>query len=102
MTLGAEPWRFPHASDLGEIHPPKTKEGEEYVPYERDKNLVRKWAVPGQKGLMHRVGGLEKEDLTGNVSYDPENHEKMVQLRAAKVAKIQEAIPKQSFELGGM
>ncbi|NLE59638.1 MAG: 2-oxoglutarate ferredoxin oxidoreductase subunit alpha, partial [Planctomycetes bacterium] len=62
-------------------------------PYARDENLARPWAVPGMPGLAHRVGGLEKEDVTGDISYDPQNHQKMVSLRAAKVAKVAESIP---------
>lgn len=100
IANGAEPWRFPVSEDLPEIKVPKAEQAENYFPYERDENLVRKWAVPGTKGLAHRVGGLEKEELTGNVSYDPENHEKMVKIRAAKVENIADFIPHQTFELG--
>jgi 2-oxoglutarate ferredoxin oxidoreductase subunit alpha len=66
---------------------------ESFWPYIRDENLARPWAVPGTPGLEHRIGGLEKEDGTGNISYDPENHERMVHLRAAKVAAIARSIP---------
>ena len=94
IANGAEPWQFPQAKDLKVISPkmanPKT---EKYLPYERDENGVRKWAIPGTAGLEHRLGGLEKEDLTGNVSYDPENHELMVYKRAAKVKAIENFIP---------
>jgi 2-oxoglutarate/2-oxoacid ferredoxin oxidoreductase subunit alpha len=65
------------------------------MPYARDENLARPWAVPGTPGLMHRVGGLEKEDRTGNVSYDPENHQHMVNTRARKVAEIADRVPPQ-------
>ena len=71
-------------------------EGEEYQPYARDKKtLARKLALPGTKGLEHRLGGLEKEDITGNVSYDPENHEKMSHIRAEKIRRIANLIPPQ-------
>jgi 2-oxoglutarate ferredoxin oxidoreductase subunit alpha len=63
------------------------------MPYLRDEKLARPWAIPGTKGLRHRIGGLEKEDGSGDISYDPENHERMTQLRAAKVAKIADEIP---------
>ena len=63
------------------------------MPYSRDANLARPWVKPGTPGLAHRVGGLEKEHLTGNISYDPENHERMTELRAAKVAKVADDIP---------
>lgn len=103
IANGAEPWRYPKASDLTEINVQFAKpkdNGEEYLPYLRDEKLVREWAVPGTKGLEHRVGGLEKEDITGNVSYDPENHEKMVGIRAEKVARIADFIPLQQIDKG--
>jgi 2-oxoglutarate ferredoxin oxidoreductase subunit alpha len=71
-----------------------------YYPYERDENLVRKWAIPGTLGLEHRVGGIEKEDRSGNISYDPENHQHMVNTRANKVANIANNIPLQDIEVG--
>lgn len=87
----AEPWKFPKAADLPVINPPFVKEGQtDYQPYQRDEKLVRQWAIAGQAGLEHRIGGLEKEALTGNVSYDPENHEQMVKTRAKKVENIRE------------
>ena len=92
MANGSEPWSFPNPSDLEPIVPKMAGGESNYLPYKRDENLVREWAIPGQKGLEHRIGGLEKEDLTGNVSYDPENHEKMVKLRAAKVKEIANVI----------
>ena len=91
IANGAEPWRIPNVSDLPEIevsHPVGAVEGEEFLPYKRNEDLARPWAVPGTPGLMHRVGGLEKQDGTGNVSYDPDNHQKMVQTRAEKVARV--------------
>tara|TARA_B100001109_G_scaffold255879_1_gene261997 strand:- start:5793 stop:7625 length:1833 start_codon:yes stop_codon:yes gene_type:complete len=92
MANGSEPWNFPIPSDLEPIVPKMASGESNYLPYKRNENLVREWAIPGQKGFEHRIGGLEKEDLTGNVSYDPENHEKMVKLRAAKVKKIANVI----------
>ncbi len=87
IANGAEPWRFPSADQLKAINPPMVKEAteEEFLPYRRDEKGVRQWAVPGIKGLEHRIGGLEKQDETGNVSYDPENHEKMVGLGLRKL-----------------
>ena len=98
IANGAEPWRFPQASDLQAITPPfatprKNDEGEKFLPYKRDGKGVRPWAVPGMQGLQHRIGGIEKEDGTGNISYDPLNHEKMVRLRAEKVRKVVEGVP---------
>ncbi|MCZ4407987.1 2-oxoacid:acceptor oxidoreductase subunit alpha [Cryomorphaceae bacterium 1068] len=102
IANGAEPWRFPSADQLKAINPPVVKEAtdEEFLPYRRDEKGVRQWAVPGIKGLEHRIGGLEKQDETGNVSYDPENHEKMVGLRAEKIAKIADFIPLQKVDQG--
>ena len=88
---GAEPWRFGKPKTCRQIKPPlirKPNAGDAFLPYKRDEKGVRPWAIPGIAGLEHRIGGLEKEDLTGNVSYDPENHEKMVKLRAEKINKI--------------
>ena len=94
IANGAEPWRFPKSKDLDSIQPNMADETtQNYLPYKRDEHGVRKWAIPGTPGLEHRIGGLEKEDLTGNVSYDPENHEFMVKQRAAKIQAIQAFIP---------
>ena len=104
IANGAEPWRFPKAEDLPEIKVSFKKElseGEEkFLPYKRDEKLVRPWAVPGTKGLEHRIGGIEKQDITGNVSYDPENHQHMVKTRQAKVDKIADYIPDQKIDSG--
>ena len=99
---GSEPWRFPASGELKPIKAPHIDrpDGDTFLPYLRDEKLVRKWAVPGTPGLEHRIGGLEKQDLTGNVSYDPENHEKMVKLRAAKVDGIADYIPLQTVDSG--
>jgi 2-oxoglutarate ferredoxin oxidoreductase subunit alpha len=92
----SEPWKLPNVDDLPHIDPkfatqPNHDDG--FMPYLRDDNLARPWAVPGTPGLIHRIGGLEKEDVSGNISYEPENHERMTHLRAAKVARIAEDIP---------
>ena len=105
VANGSEPWRFPDAAALPEIsvHFQTKPENEEaLLPYKRDAFFVRPWIKPGTKGLEHRIGGLEKQDLTGNVSYDPLNHEKMVGLRAAKVKKIEELIPAAEAETGSV
>jgi 2-oxoglutarate/2-oxoacid ferredoxin oxidoreductase subunit alpha len=96
LTNSSEPWRLPKIENLPDIDPkfatqPNHDDG--FMPYLRDDNLARPWAVPGTEGLKHRLGGLEKEDVTGNISYEAANHERMTHLRAAKVAKIAEDIP---------
>jgi 2-oxoglutarate/2-oxoacid ferredoxin oxidoreductase subunit alpha len=108
IANGAEPWKFPVAADLPEI---KTqfasqnfaeimdKDGK-FQPYKRDDKLVRPWAIPGTPGLEHRVGGLEKADITGNISYEPENHQHMVKTRQAKVDMIANYIPDQHLDSG--
>ncbi|MEL7532422.1 MAG: 2-oxoacid:acceptor oxidoreductase subunit alpha [Bacteroidota bacterium] len=107
IANGAEPWRFPQAKELVSINPKFAEarevsgdEVEAFLPYARDERLVREWALPGTPGLAHRIGGLEKEDGTGNVSYNPQNHEHMVKTREAKVARIADSIPKQTVEIG--
>jgi 2-oxoglutarate ferredoxin oxidoreductase subunit alpha len=104
IANGAEPWRFPQSADLPAIEVKFKKRldnGEEHLmPYNRDEKLVRPWAVPGTPGLEHRIGGLEKEDVTGNVSYDPDNHQHMVKTRQAKVDKIADYIPLQKIDNG--
>jgi len=91
---GAEPWRIPTDGELPKFEVRFRTEKEGFQPYMRDpKTLARPWAVPGTPGLEHRIGGLEKEDITGNVSYDPLNHEHMVRLRAEKIARIAADIP---------
>ncbi|MDY4044215.1 MAG: 2-oxoacid:acceptor oxidoreductase subunit alpha [Marinifilaceae bacterium] len=95
---GAQPWKIPSMKDLPTITPRKAQEGEDYKPYARDpETLARKWAIPGTKGLEHRIGGLEKVNVTGEISYVPENHQIMTDLRAAKVAKIADYIPEQEI-----
>jgi 2-oxoglutarate ferredoxin oxidoreductase subunit alpha len=104
IANGAEPWAFPKAADLKPIEPKLVSasdyDDKTFYPYDRDENLVRPWAIPGTPGLEHRVGGLEKEDLTGNVSYDPDNHQHMVKTRAAKIDKIALDIPEQDIDQG--
>jgi 2-oxoglutarate/2-oxoacid ferredoxin oxidoreductase subunit alpha len=104
IANGAEPWKFPSTEDLEPIHVKfKTELGHQetkFQPYQRDENLVRPWAVPGTAGLEHRIGGLEKENITGNVSYDPENHQLMVKIRQEKVDKIAFNIPEQKLDNG--
>ena len=91
IANGAEPWLIPDVAALPNIaieHPNSLAEGESFQPYRRDDHGSRPWAIPGTAGFEHRIGGLEKQDITGDVSYDPANHERMVQLRAAKVANV--------------
>src|SRR5207302_503599 len=101
IANGAEPWLIPNPADLPRInikHPtaPNSNgngQGAHFLPYQRDGRLVRQWAIPGTPGLEHRIGGLEKEDITGNVSYDPANHQHMTDVRAQKIANIANDIP---------
>ncbi len=102
LSSASEPWKLPEIDKLPKIeikHPGKESVGN-FLPYSRDpKTLARPWAIPGTPGLEHRIGGLSKADLTGNVSYDPENNEKMMYLRAEKVRRIADDIPE--LELRG-
>jgi len=104
IANGAEPWKFPSTKDLQPIHVAfKTELGHgetKFQPYQRNENLVRPWALPGTAGLEHRIGGLEKENITGNVSYDPENHQLMVKIRQEKIDKIAFNIPEQKLDNG--
>jgi 2-oxoglutarate/2-oxoacid ferredoxin oxidoreductase subunit alpha len=97
LANGAEPWRIPDASEIPEIPAHFAKEANSptgYLPYKRDpQTLARPWAVPGTPGLEHRIGGLEKQDVSGNINYEPLNHEHMVRIRAAKVAAVAQDIP---------
>ena len=100
IANGSEPWRIPKVEELPEIpvtHA-KSTNGEAFLPYKRNERLSRPWAIPGEKDLMHRIGGLEKQDVTGNVSYDPENHQHMTNTRAQKVANIADDIPLQDVD----
>jgi len=93
IANGAEPWPIPSPDDLPDLSPDFATDPEGFQPYARDpKTLARPWARPGTPGLEHRIGGLEKQHLTGNVSYDPENHQQMCELRAEKVRRVQDVI----------
>lgn len=103
IANGAEPWKFPQSADLPEIpvhFAQAPTDGAKFQPYQRDEKLVRQWAIPGTAGLEHRIGGIEKQDITGNVSYDPENHQHMVKTRQAKVDNIADYIPLQHIDNG--
>ena len=104
IANGAEPWKFPQSADLPEIKTEfKTQLGdheEKFQPYLRDEKLVRPWVIPGTPGMEHRIGGLEKQNITGNISYDPENHQLMVKIRQEKVDKIADHIPDQKLDSG--
>jgi 2-oxoglutarate ferredoxin oxidoreductase subunit alpha len=94
LASSSEPWRIPAAADLPEIDPAFASATDgPLMPYARDERLARPWAIPGTPGLQHRIGGLEKADVTGNISYDGANHERMTELRAAKVEGIAKEIP---------
>lgn len=104
IANGAEPWKFPQEDSLKEIQVEfKTHLGDQenvFQPYVRDEKGVRPWVKPGTPGLEHRIGGLEKQNITGNISYDPENHQLMVKLRQEKVDKIAQYIPEQKLDSG--
>ena len=103
IANGAEPWRIPKSENIPsiEITFASAPEGEApFLPYKRNENLVREWALPGTPGLAHRIGGLEKQKDTGNVSYDPQNHEYMIKIREEKVNRIADFIPEQTVATG--
>jgi 2-oxoglutarate/2-oxoacid ferredoxin oxidoreductase subunit alpha len=104
IANGAEPWKFPSTADLKPIEVSfKTELGhgeEKFQPYLRDEKQVRPWVIPGTAGLEHRIGGLEKQNITGNISYEPENHQLMVKIRQDKVDKIANYIPRQELDSG--
>jgi 2-oxoglutarate ferredoxin oxidoreductase subunit alpha len=94
LANGAEPWRIPTAEEIPPIPVKFATDPEGFYPYKRDpQTLARPWAIPGTPGLEHRIGGIEKQDVTGNVNYEPLNHEKMVRIRAAKIEAIRQDIP---------
>jgi 2-oxoglutarate ferredoxin oxidoreductase subunit alpha len=96
LANSSEPWRIPSVETLPQLDPDfatAPDDGQDFLPYRRDESLARPWAVPGTPGLQHRIGGLEKEDVTGNISYEPDNHALMTRLRADRIAKIAEEIP---------
>ncbi len=101
IANGAEPWKIPEIDTLPKIdvcHPTEFNGDDEFLPYKRDENLARPWALPGTPNLMHRVGGLEKQDGTGNVSYDPANHQHMVETRAKKVELVADFVAEAELE----
>ncbi|MBS1927698.1 MAG: 2-oxoacid:acceptor oxidoreductase subunit alpha [Bacteroidetes bacterium] len=104
IANGAEPWKYPSSAELPSIHAnfkTELREGEEkFMPYSRDENQVRPWVVPGTAGLEYRMGGLEKQNITGNISYDPENHQAMVKIRQEKVDRVATCIPEQHINYG--
>ncbi len=104
IANGAEPWKFPTTADLEPITVNFKKEladdEPKFQPYRRDEKLARSWAIPGTPGLEHRIGGLEKQDITGNINYEPENHQHMINVRQAKVDKIADYIPLQKIDSG--
>lgn len=108
IANGAEPWKYPSAADLkpievqfaGENDANLRDESGKFLPYKRNEKLARPWAIPGTPGLEHRVGGLEKQDVTGNISYDSDNHQHMVKTRQEKVDRIAQYIPEQTLDSG--
>jgi 2-oxoglutarate ferredoxin oxidoreductase subunit alpha len=93
VANGSEPWRIPDVDEIPELEVNLRTDPEGFFPYLRNENLARPWAVPGTPGLEHRIGGLEKSNITGNVSHDPDNHDMMVNLRAQKIKNIADDIP---------
>ncbi len=93
VANGSEPWRIPHIDSLPDFKTKFRTDVEGFFPYKRNEFLARPWAIPGTPGLEHRIGGLEKADITGNVSYDPDNHDKMIHLRNDKIVNIKNDIP---------
>jgi len=104
LAFSSEPMLIPSGDSLAKITPVFAKErkadDEPYLPYKRDERGVRAWAIPGTKGLEHRIGGLEKWDQTGNVSHDPANHALMTKLRAEKVERVVDIVPDQTIDNG--
>ncbi len=104
IANGSEPWLFPQTKDLQDIKvefaPERGNNDDKFMPYLRDEKLSRPWALPGTKGLEHRIGGLEKQNVTGNISYDPNNHEQMVLLRQEKLDRVADYIPLQTMDNG--
>ena len=101
IANGSEPWLIPEMKNLKKIpikHAPEQTDGSKFLPYKRDEYLSRPWALPGTKGLMHRIGGLEKQDVTGNVNYEPDNHQHMTNTRAQKVENVALEIGPQEVE----
>jgi 2-oxoglutarate ferredoxin oxidoreductase subunit alpha len=95
LAQGSEPWRIPELKELAPIEIKHPTDPDGFAPYRRDKNGSRPWAIPGTPGLQHRVGGLEKLDVAGTVSYDPANHQRMTELRARKIENVVADVPPQ-------
>lgn len=106
IANGSEPWKIKSLDEMPAIEPNFLRKDEldepGFLPYKRNADLVRSWVKPGTKGKQHRIGGLEKELLTGNVSYNPENHQMMTDIRTEKVVKISSKLPKQEFVMGDL
>lgn len=104
IANGSEPWKVLTSEDLPEIKTefaaPREETDAPFLAYQRNEKGARPWAIPGTKGLAHRIGGIEKDSVTGNISYDPDNHELMTKLRQAKVDKIADYIPEQKLDNG--
>ena len=98
IANGSEPWKIPHVNELPDIHVKFRTKTADFSPYDRDENLARPWAIPGTLGLEHRIGGLEKANITGNVSYDPDNHDKMIRIREQKIQNMAKDIPELKVE----
>ena len=94
IANASEPWKIPNIEKFPDLKPKFHKEQKNFSPYHRNKNtLARNWAIPGTPGLEHRIGGLEKDSETGEINYEPENHEKMVLLRNEKIHRIKKNLP---------
>jgi len=101
IANGAEPWLIPSIDNLMDLKPNFVKNNQDFQPYKRDPiTLARPWAIPGTFGLEHRIGGLEKQNITGNISYDPDNHDFMVKIRNTKIENIANGIPLAKTEYG--
>jgi 2-oxoglutarate ferredoxin oxidoreductase subunit alpha len=98
IANGSEPWRIPDLSEIEDFPVKHRTKIEGFFPYLRDDNLARPWAVPGTPGLEHRIGGLEKANITGNVNYEPDNHDEMIRIRAQKIKNIEREIPDLTVE----
>src|SRR5690606_39887864 len=99
VAQGSEPWKIPNLADLPDIAPRFATDPENFAPYRRDpETLARMWAIPGLKGMEHRIGGLEKEDGSGKVSHDPLNHQRMTEIRQRKIENIANDIPAADVE----
>ncbi len=95
LANASEPWKVPNIKEFPDLKPTFHKEAKGFSPYHRNKNtLARNWAIPGTPGLEHRIGGLEKDSETGEINYEPENHEKMVLIRDEKIQRIKKSLPK--------